>query len=72
MMVMVRQLQPTEWGLPMELYFFSSDVNWVPYEHLQTEVISHIIALAPLFDVRLYQAPSSHSLTHKFKNSAGA
>ncbi|MBR4844445.1 MAG: mechanosensitive ion channel [Alistipes sp.] len=58
MIAMVRQLQPNEWGLPIELYFFSSDVNWVPYEHLQAEVISYIIALAPHFGIRLYQAPS--------------
>lgn len=58
MIAMVRQLQPKEWGLPIELYFFSSDVNWVPYEHLQAEVISRIIALAPHFNLRLYQAPS--------------
>lgn len=58
MIAMVRQLQPNEWGLPVELYFFTSDVNWVPYEHLQAEVISFIIALAPHFGIRLYQAPS--------------
>lgn len=58
MIAMVRQLQPKEWGLPIELYFFSADVNWVPYEHLQAEVISRIIALAPHFNIRLYQAPS--------------
>lgn len=59
MISMVRQLQPTEWGVPVELYFFSSDVNWIPYEHLQTEIMSHIVAFAPLFDVRIYQAPTS-------------
>lgn len=58
MIAMVRQLQPNEWGLPVELYFFTSDVNWVPYEHLQAEVISFIIALAPHFGIKLYQAPS--------------
>ena len=58
MLAMVRQLQPTEWGLPIELYFFSKDVNWVPYEHLMAEVISRVIALAPHFGLRLYQAPS--------------
>jgi miniconductance mechanosensitive channel len=58
MIAMVRQLQPNEWGLPIELYFFSADVNWVPYEHLQAEVISRIIALAPHFNIKLYQAPS--------------
>lgn len=62
MLVLVRQLQPTQWGLPMELYFFSSDVNWVPYETLQAEVISCIVALAPHFSLRLYQAPSSLDL----------
>jgi miniconductance mechanosensitive channel len=62
MISMVRELQPTEWGVPIELYFFSSDVNWIPHEHLQTEVISHVVALAPLFGVRLYQAPSTLDL----------
>ena len=59
MLAMVRQLQPTEWGLPIELYFFTAAIDWVPHEHLQTEVISHVVALAPIFGIRLYQAPSS-------------
>ncbi|MBO5881802.1 MAG: mechanosensitive ion channel [Alistipes sp.] len=58
MLAMVRQLQPTQWGLPVELYFFTADVNWVPHEHLQTEIISHVIALAPIFGLRIYQAPT--------------
>lgn len=62
MTVMVRQLQPTEWGLPIELYCFSADVNWVPYEQLQAEIISYVVALAPYFGLRMYQAPSSHDL----------
>jgi miniconductance mechanosensitive channel len=62
MLAMVRQLQPTEWGLPIELYFFTADVNWVPHEHLQTEVMSHVMALAPLFGIRIYQAPSTVDL----------
>ena len=62
MLSMVRQLQPTEWGLPIEMYFFTSDVKWVPHEHLQTEMMSHIMALAPHFDIRIYQAPTSMDL----------
>jgi miniconductance mechanosensitive channel len=65
MIAMVRQLQPTEWGLPVELYFFTADVNWVPYEHLQAEVMSRIIALAPHFGIRLYQAPSGQDFKTK-------
>ena len=58
MISMVRQLQPSEWGLPIEIYCFSANVNWVPYENLQSEIISYIVALAPIFKLRIYQAPS--------------
>ncbi len=61
-MILVRQLQPTQWGLPVEIYCFSSNVNWVPYETLQAELISRIAALAPLFGLRLYQYPLSQDL----------
>jgi miniconductance mechanosensitive channel len=59
MMVMVRQLQPTQWGLPIEIYCFSANVNWVPYDWLQSEIISYVVALAPKFGLSIYQAPSS-------------
>ncbi len=62
MTIMVRQLQPSEWGLPIEVYCFSADVNWVPYENLQTEIISYVVAAAPLFGLRMYQAPSGRDL----------
>ena len=65
MTVMVRQLQPSEWGLPIEIYCFSADVNWIPYENLQTELISYVIAVAPLFNLRMYQAPSSLDLRQR-------
>jgi miniconductance mechanosensitive channel len=58
MISMVRQLQPSQWGLPIEIYCFSANVNWIPYEHLQAEIISYIVALAPIFRLRIYQAPS--------------
>lgn len=62
MTIMVRQLQPSEWGLPIEVYCFSANVNWVPYENLQTEIISYVVAAAPLFGLRMYQAPSGKDL----------
>jgi miniconductance mechanosensitive channel len=65
MTAMVRQLQPTQWGLPVELYFFTANVNWIPHEQLQAEIISRIIALAPHFGLRLYQAPSGQDLKLK-------
>jgi miniconductance mechanosensitive channel len=58
MIAMVRQLQPTERGVPIELYFFTVAVDWIPHENLQTEIISRVIALASHFDINIYQAPS--------------
>lgn len=64
LLILVRQLQPTQWGLPVEFYCFSSNVNWVPYEQLQAEIISHVAALAPQFGLRLFQYPLSQDITH--------
>ena len=63
MMILVRQLQPTEWGLPVQLYFFSNNVNWIPYEQLQSEIVSHAVAIAPHFGLRIYQCPSGEDLS---------
>ena len=57
MIIMVRQLQPTAQGLPLELYFFSDGTDWVPYEHLQSEVFEHVFAVLPTFGLRVFQAP---------------
>ena len=64
MFILVRQLQPSEWGLPVELYCFSSNVLWANYEKLQTELISFIIALVPIFDLGIYQAPTALHIKH--------
>lgn len=58
MMIMVRQLQPTPQGLPLELYFFSDGTAWVPYENLQSEVFEHLFAVLPQFGLRVFQAPA--------------
>lgn len=57
LIIMVRQLQPTAQGLPLELYFFSEGTDWVPYEHLQSEVFEHVFAVLPTFGLRVFQAP---------------
>lgn len=58
MMIMVRQLQPTPQGLPLELYFFSDGTSWVPYENLQSEVFEHLFAVLPQFGLRVFQSPA--------------
>lgn len=55
---MVRQLQPTDHGIPMELYFFSNIKEWVPYEGVQADVFDHVLAIIPEFDLRVFQSPS--------------
>ena len=52
---MVRQLQPTEFGVPLEVYVFSLEKDWVKYEEVQSDLFDHIIAAAPLFDLKIYQ-----------------
>ena len=60
MTCMVRQLKATEVGLPLELYFFSNDKNWVNYEAIQADIFDHLYAAAPMFDLRIFQHPSGH------------
>ena len=58
MILLVRQLQPTPQGLPLELYFFYDGINWVPYEHLQAEIFEYVLAVLPEFGLRVFQAPA--------------
>ena len=58
LILMVRQLQPTPQGLPIELYFFSANKDWIPYERLQAEVFDHLLAVLPEFGLRVFQIPS--------------
>lgn len=55
MLLIVRQLQPTSKGLPLELYFFTSTTNWVRYEEIVSDVFDHITAAAGYFDLELYE-----------------
>ena len=59
---MVRQLQPTETGIPLELYFFSANKAWVAYEGIQADVFDHVLAIIPEFDLQVFQNPSGADL----------
>jgi miniconductance mechanosensitive channel len=56
--LMVRQLQPTELGIPLEIYCFSNDIAWLNYEQIQSDLMDHLLAAVSTFDLRLYQNPS--------------
>ncbi|MGO3859856.1 mechanosensitive ion channel family protein [Neisseriaceae bacterium CLB008] len=59
MSLMVRQLQPTEFGLPLEIYAFSKDPRWANFEYIQADIFDHVIAAAPYFDLVLYELGQS-------------
>ena len=62
MIMLVRQLQPTEHGMPIELYFFSANTAWVKYEALQAEVFDHVLAIVHQFGLKVFQSPSGLDL----------
>ncbi len=63
MMVMVRQLQPTETGVPLQLYLFTNTVVWTEYERIQADLFDHVLAAIPQFGLRVFQNPSGNDLT---------
>ena len=70
MIMLVRQLQPTEHGMPIELYFFSANTAWVKYEALQAEVFDHVLATVHRFGLKVFQSPTGldlHSLAKEWK-----
>lgn len=60
---MVRLMEPTPQGQPMQLYFFSNDTAWVSYENIQSSVFEYLYAIAPQFGIKIYQAPSGEDIS---------
>ncbi|MCK5067725.1 MAG: mechanosensitive ion channel [Bacteroidales bacterium] len=58
MTFLVRHLQPTDKGLPIEIYVFSNDQAWASYEAIQADIFDHILAIMPEFGLRVFQNPS--------------
>jgi miniconductance mechanosensitive channel len=54
----VRQLSPTESGLPVEVYAFTNDTNWKRYESIQADIFDHNLSVATEFDLTVFQSPS--------------
>ncbi|WP_114766434.1 mechanosensitive ion channel family protein [Vibrio rhodolitus] len=59
MLIMVRQLEPTPEGLPLQVYAFCNDVDWAAYEGVQADLFDHLYSAMPMFGLRPYQALSS-------------
>lgn len=55
MTLMVRQLEPTSQGIPMEIYAFSSDIRWQNYEYIMADIFDHVLASVNYFDLEIYE-----------------
>ncbi len=66
--LIVRQLQPTEKGLPLEIYAFSNQIAWKDYEAIQSDIFDHLIAILPEFGLKIYQAPSGYDMQIAISN----
>ena len=65
MTTMVRELEPEGRGIPVEIYVFSNDQRWEYYEKLQAEILDHVLAVLPLFDLRVFQEPTGDDLRNR-------
>lgn len=62
MTLIIRHLEPTEKGLPIQIYAFSKEVEWAKYESVQADIFDHILAIIPLFELRVFQNPGGEDL----------
>lgn len=62
MTFLVRHLQPSETGLPIEIYVFSKEKQLNGYESIQADIFDHVLAILPEFNLRVFQAPSGHDI----------
>ncbi|MEL6368782.1 MAG: mechanosensitive ion channel family protein, partial [Pseudomonadota bacterium] len=63
MTLIVRQLDPTPHGIPLELYAFTDSTEWVEHERVKSDVFDHLIAIAQHFDLKVFQSPTGNDIT---------
>ena len=62
MTFLVRQLDPTEKGLPIQIYVFTNDTDWVRYEGIQGDIFDHLLAVIPEFELKIFQSPTGKDI----------
>lgn len=62
MTLLVRQLNPTADGLPLEIYCFTNTTAWGAYESIQSDIFDHLYAIAPQFGLRIFQNPTGYDM----------
>jgi miniconductance mechanosensitive channel len=58
LVALVRQLSPSEKGLPLELYCFTRDKQWIDHENIAADIFDHVLAVVPQFDLEIFESPS--------------
>ena len=71
MYIIVRHLQPTEHGIPIEVLCFSRDKRWENFEYITADIFDHVIAAVSYFDLKLYEAPSGDDIREYFSKTYG-
>jgi len=66
---LIRQLKPTETGVPIEIYVFSTEKRWTYYEGIQSDIFDHVLAVIPEFDLRVYQYPTGWDMNNLLRSS---
>jgi len=62
MTFLIRQLEPTQHGLPVEVYLYINDTRWPKYEAIQADIFDHILAVLPEFGLRVFQEPTGYDI----------
>ena len=67
--LIVRQLEPTEGGIPLEIWTYSATTNWIAYESIQSDIFDHLYSVLHKFNLRVYQKPSGTDLASIVQSS---
>ncbi len=72
MTLMVRQRPLNQFGLPLEIYAFTSTTDWNDYENIQSDIFDHVLASIELFELSVYQSPSSQDIKEVLVNESSS
>ena len=67
MTFLIRQLRPTDKGLPIEIYVFTNNIDWIEYEKIQADIFDHLLAVVPEFGLKVFQNPTGKDLEKLIK-----
>lgn len=62
MLLMIRQMEPTPSGLPLQLYFFTNATEWKAFELVQSDIFDHVYATVGRFGLRIFQTPAGSDI----------